>query len=47
LFSATETFDQDTKVTVQLINSDMPTCWTSEFTSASKNDALLFKAKAP
>jgi hypothetical protein len=46
-FSVTETFDQDTTVTVQLINSATPTCWTSAFTTSSKNDGVQFKAKAP
>jgi hypothetical protein len=46
-FSGSALFDQDTEVTVQLINSDTPTCWTSSFTSNSKNDAVQFKAKAP
>jgi hypothetical protein len=40
-------FDQDPRVTVQLVNSDN-TCWTSEFTSADtvKNTEAQFKALA-
>jgi hypothetical protein len=45
--SGTETFDQDSAVIVQLINSTTSTCWTSSFTSNSKNDGEQFKAKAP
>ena len=46
-FSATEFFDQDTKVRVQLLNSANQTCWQSDFTTAKKNTDTLFKAKAP
>ena len=39
-------FDQDGKVTVQLLNKQTPTCWTSEFTAndTKKNDGVNFKA---
>jgi hypothetical protein len=40
-----ELFDQDTAVTVQLINDQTSTCWTSEFTSSIKNDGAQYKAK--
>jgi len=46
-FSASEYFDQDTDVTVQLVNSTTATCWTSEFAANKKNTTALFKAKAP
>ena len=40
-------FKQDAKVTVQLVNNQTATCWTSEFTSAKTNDGVQFKATAP
>jgi hypothetical protein len=43
--SATEFFDQDTRVTVQLHNNQTSTCWNSEFTTATKNDGTQYKAK--
>ena len=46
-FSMTEIFDQDTEVIVQLINDETSTCWTSAFTTNTKNDGVQFKAKAP
>jgi len=46
-FDMAEYFDQDTDVTVQLVNSTTATCWTSEFQTNTKNTAELFKAKAP
>jgi hypothetical protein len=46
-FSGTEFFDQDTEVIVQLVNDQTATCWTSEFTTAKKNEVDQFKAKAP
>ena len=47
--SLTEFFDLDTTVTVQLVNDETSTCWTSEFTAAGmkKNDPTQFKAKTP
>ena len=45
--SGTEFFDQDTTVTVQLVNNQTATCWTSSFTTAKKNDGVQFKATAP
>jgi hypothetical protein len=45
--SGTEFFDQDPRVTVQLVNDETPTCWTSEFTTAKKNTSEQFKAKSP
>lgn len=32
-------------VRIQLHNSDTPTCWESTYTSATRNDAVLFKAE--
>ena len=46
-FSATKLFNQDAGVIVQLVNDETATCWTSEFTAATKNDDSSFKAKAP
>jgi hypothetical protein len=40
-------FDQDTKVTVQVVNDETGTCWTSEFSTATKNGGGQFKAKSP
>jgi hypothetical protein len=40
-------FDQDTKVTVQLVNNESPLCWSTAFSAALKNDGTQFKAKAP
>lgn len=40
-------FDQDTSVTVQLINSSTATCWSSDFSTASKNDSERYNAKLP
>jgi hypothetical protein len=40
----TEFFDQDPRVTVQLVNDATTTCWSSEFTS-STNSATQYKAK--
>jgi hypothetical protein len=45
--SGTEFFDLDTTVTVQLVNDETATCWTSEFTAAKTNTAEQFKAGAP
>lgn len=45
--SASEYFDQDSNVTVQLVSNGTATCWSSEFTSNIKNTGELFKAKAP
>ena len=45
-FSATEFFDVDTTLTVQLIN-DTGACWSSEFSAAKKNTATAFVAIAP
>jgi hypothetical protein len=45
--SATELFDQHTKVIVQLVNDQTSQCWSSEFTAAKKNTAEQFQAKAP
>jgi hypothetical protein len=39
-------FDQDPSVVVQLANS-VNACWTSEFTSSTKNSDTEYKAKAP
>jgi len=46
-FSATEFFDQDPEVTVQLSNSDTAACWTSTFTAAKMNTVDRFKAVWP
>lgn len=48
-FGATEFFDQDPNVTVQLFNSQTSTCWTSSFGTGTskKNTVNQFKAKAP
>jgi probable HAF family extracellular repeat protein len=46
-FDENEFFDQGTRVTVQLFNDATSTCWTSEFTTATKNDSTKFKAKTP
>jgi hypothetical protein len=45
--SGSELFDLDTTVTVQLINDETSTCWTSEFTAAGmkKNDPTQFNAR--
>jgi len=40
-------FVQDSDVTVQLINSDSATCWTSVFSAATKNETEQYKAKSP
>ena len=45
--SPLEYFDLDSRVTVQLIASDVAHCWTTEFTAAKKNDGSQFKAKSP
>src|SRR6185369_10597624 len=45
-FSATEFFDIDTALTVQMVNS-VGACWSTEFTAAKKNSATKFKAVAP
>ena len=42
-----EYFDQDQNVVVELISSDSSTCWSSTFTTATKNESDLYKAKAP
>jgi hypothetical protein len=39
-------FDADPSVVVQLVNSD-DQCWTTEFTTATKNTETHYKAKAP
>jgi len=43
----TAIFDQDPRVTVQLLNDTTTTCWTTEFTTALKNDGVRFKARTP
>ena len=45
--SASGFFDQDTTVTVQLVNDETATCLESVFTSFKKNTGDQFKAKAP
>jgi cysteine-rich repeat protein len=45
--SATRFFDEQPTVTVQLVNDATPLCWQSTFTTATINDGLRFKAKAP
>ncbi len=40
-------FNQDTTVTVQLVNDQTPTCWTSAFMTAKTNDGTHFKATVP
>ena len=45
--SASEFFDQDTNVTVYLVNDANDTCWQSDFATNKKNTADQFKAKAP
>ena len=40
-------FHKDTKVIVQLINDQTSKCWTTEFSTASKNERGSFKAKTP
>jgi hypothetical protein len=45
--SLTEFFDVDSSVTVQLINDETSTCWTTEFTTVKTNTASQFKASAP
>jgi hypothetical protein len=45
--SATEFFDQDTTVKVQLVNDETPTCFDSSFSLHKKNDGAQFKAKSP
>jgi probable HAF family extracellular repeat protein/cysteine-rich repeat protein len=45
--SESELFDQDTRVTAQLFNDTTATCWSSEFSIATKNKASGFKAKTP
>jgi hypothetical protein len=47
--SLTEFFNMDTTVTVQLVNDETGTCWTSSFTAAGmkKNEPSQFNAKAP
>jgi cysteine-rich repeat protein len=46
--AGSEYFDQDPRITVQLIN-ELGVCWTSEFTPAGtkRNDSSQFNAKAP
>jgi hypothetical protein len=39
-------FDQDPRVTVQLVGSDADVCYRSDFTDAEKNEASQFKARA-
>jgi len=46
-YSLTELFNVDTALTVQLVNDETSTCWTSEFTTVKKNTAEQFKASAP
>lgn len=43
---ATRMFSMDPNVTVQVVN-DEGHCWTSEFSTARRNNATKFKAKAP
>jgi len=45
--SGSQYFNQDTTVTIQLVQSDGPTCWSTDFSTAKKNDVDLFKAKTP
>ena len=44
--TTSEYFAVDPRVVAQLISSE-GICWTSEFTTATKNDGVQFKAKAP
>ncbi len=48
-FDGTKYFDQDSTVTVQLINSNTATCWASDFVPAGtkKNGPDQFLAKKP
>ncbi len=46
-FSATELFDQDPRLTVQLFNSTTSRCWSSEFSDAAVNSATQFRASLP
>ncbi len=43
--SATEFFDVDTELIVQLVNSETPTCWSNTFSTATKNTGAQLKAK--
>ena len=45
--SAEKYFAIDSRVVVQLFNDETPQCWSSEFTSASKNSPTQFSAKLP
>jgi hypothetical protein len=45
--SGTVYLNQDTSVVVQLVNNETSLCWTSEFTTSTKNNGVQFKAKAP
>jgi len=45
--SGSQYFNQDTTVTIQLVQSDGPTCWSTDFSTAKKNDVDLFKARTP
>jgi hypothetical protein len=45
--SATEFFDQDPAVIVQLHATSPPSCWSSAFATAKRNDDSHFKATAP
>jgi hypothetical protein len=44
--SATEFFDLDPGVTVQLVNDATSVCWTSRFLEPTRNTGTMFKAKA-
>jgi hypothetical protein len=48
-FSATQFFDEDTGVIVQLSRTDSATCWSNTFTApgTTKNTGTEFKAKSP
>ncbi len=45
-YGPAEMFDADPDVTVQLVNTT-GSCWTSSFSTITKNTSALFKAKAP
>jgi len=45
--SASQMFDAQPAVTVQLSNGETSTCWQSVFTTPLLNDGLRFKAKSP
>jgi hypothetical protein len=45
--SAEQVFTQDTRVAIQMHNTQTSRCWSSEFTEATKHTGTLFKATAP